>query len=65
MIRHMHLVMALPSDDGPIAFAVKKAEWLPVEGKRCRASTLRDALKIGPPVVLEEGRQRNGSDIGS
>lgn len=30
----MHLLMALPSHDGPVAFAAKKAEWLPVEGLR-------------------------------
>jgi hypothetical protein len=34
MIRHLHLLMALPSEDGPIAFAAKKAESLPVEGIR-------------------------------
>lgn len=34
MIRHMNLLMAIPSDDGPVAFAAKKAEWLPVEGLR-------------------------------
>lgn len=34
------------------------------ERKRCRGSTLRSARKIGPPVVLEEGRQCDGSGVG-
>jgi hypothetical protein len=32
--------------------------------KRCRGSTLRDVMKIGPPVVLHKGRQRDGSGVG-
>jgi monovalent cation:H+ antiporter, CPA1 family len=32
--------------------------------KRCCISTLRRARKIGPPVVLEEGRQCDGSGVG-
>ena len=32
--------------------------------KRRRASTLRDAMKIGPPVVLEEGRWDDGRGVG-
>ena len=32
--------------------------------KRCDGSTLRDAIKIGPPVVLEEGRQRDANGVG-
>jgi hypothetical protein len=32
--------------------------------KRCRASTLRDVMKIVPPVVLEEGRQGDGKGVG-
>ena len=32
--------------------------------KRYRGSTLRGARKIGPPVVLEEGRQCDGSGVG-
>jgi transposase len=34
------------------------------EGKRCRASTLHDAMKIVPPVVLEKGRQGDGRGVG-
>jgi hypothetical protein len=37
---------------------------LPDNRKRCDGSTLRNAMKIGPPVVLEEGRQRDGSGVG-
>jgi hypothetical protein len=33
-------------------------------GKRGRRGTLRNARKIGPPVVLEEGRQRDGRGVG-
>ena len=32
--------------------------------KRCDGSTLRNAMKIGPPVVLEEGRQSDGRGVG-
>ena len=32
--------------------------------KRGRSGTLRNARKIGPPVVLEEGRQRDGRGVG-
>ncbi len=34
MIRNMHLLMALPSDTGSVTFAVKKAEFPPIEGLR-------------------------------
>ena len=37
---------------------------LPTLRKRCRGSTLRDVMKIGPPVVLHKGRQRDGSGVG-
>jgi hypothetical protein len=33
--------------------------------KRHRGSTLCDAMKIGPSVVLEEGRQYDGSGVGT
>ena len=36
----------------------------PFNGKRCDGSTLRNAMKIGPPVVLEEGRQSDGRGVG-
>jgi hypothetical protein len=32
--------------------------------KRCRVSTLQDAMKVGPPVVLQKGRQGDGSGVG-
>ena len=32
--------------------------------ERCRASTLRDVMRIGPPVVLEKGRQCDGNGAG-
>ena len=34
MLRNLHLLMARPSDRGPVAVAAKKAEHLPVEGLR-------------------------------
>jgi hypothetical protein len=34
MIRNLHMLMALPSADGEVSFAAKKAEFLPVEGLR-------------------------------
>ncbi len=34
MIRNLHMLMALPSEDGEVAFATKQAEFLPVEGLR-------------------------------
>lgn len=34
MLRNLHLLMALPTDRGDIAFAAKKAEYLPIEGIR-------------------------------
>jgi hypothetical protein len=34
MPRNLHLLMALPSDSGPIVFAPKLAEHLPVQGLR-------------------------------
>ena len=33
-------------------------------GKRSCGSTLRDAMKIGPPVVQQEGRQGDGIGVG-
>jgi LuxR family transcriptional regulator, maltose regulon positive regulatory protein len=38
--------------------------WYRFHSKRCRGSTLRDVMKIGPPVVLHKGRQRDGSGVG-
>ena len=35
-----------------------------VKRKRGRGSTLREAMKIGPPVVLQRGRQGDGSCVG-
>ena len=32
--------------------------------KRSCGSTLRDAMKIGPPVVQQEGRQGDGIGVG-
>ena len=34
-----------------------------VERKRCRPITLRNAMKIGPPVVLHKGRHGDGSGV--
>jgi hypothetical protein len=44
--------------------ALDDRERYGVKGKRGRSSTLRNAIKIGPPVVLEEGRQRDASGVG-
>ncbi len=41
-----------------------KSNQMALCSKRCRASTLRDAMKIVPPVVLEEGRQSDGRGVG-
>jgi hypothetical protein len=40
------------------------ASKMKIVSKRGRSSTLRNAMKIGPPVVLEEGRQRDASGVG-
>ena len=34
MIRNLHMLMALPSENGAIAFAAMRAEFLPIEGLR-------------------------------
>jgi hypothetical protein len=34
MLQNMHLLMALPSDRGPISVTAKKANYLPIEGLR-------------------------------
>ena len=43
---------------------IEQALSIPMKRKRCDGSTLRDAMKIGPSVVLEEGRWDDGRGVG-
>jgi transposase-like protein len=59
----LRLEPAIPSPPASGTPATAAALVLPVR-KRRGASTLRDAMKIGPPVVLEEGRWDDGRGVG-
>jgi hypothetical protein len=49
--------------DGQRHAPVDMRLYLPKRCERPRVSTLRGAIKIGPPVVLAEGRQGNGNGL--
>jgi hypothetical protein len=59
-----HDIGVAPEDAGRDILYLHDIEQTQFARKRRRASTLRDAMNIGPPVVLEEGRWDDGRGVG-
>ena len=68
LLRHVRIASVkggASSAKGEIMRYLAEIAWAPdAIRKRRRASSLRDAMKIGPPVVLEEGRWDDGRGVG-